>query len=620
MAPTPPRPPLRLPAPALLLLVVVVTLTLNRPLWPRPALALALALAPSLPARPRPRPPPRGAAVRLRASTGAGDGDGNRVARVAFVSGSAPSGYGRTAPEPDPTWSVVASQLARRLPNFVGTTADGADDALSAVAVPAAVVTAEDLRGADVVVALGVRGGGEEGRLAAALDGGAGGAAAVLADPSCGPGALGRRRAGEYSAGSALDEAIASVVPWSGPATGRRLLAKADTLLGRKSSEDHLFAVLFAVHGLVRPIDVVKSDINPSWEKGPVRNAREFAKMADCCGPQIQAALGDPQTKAAIDQLNAVDLRDQVGSYRVIVSNETPELEEFTLCILQQNDCFGSDAPILDRPRVPLLREWRGRPLDEKAARQILIGHLDHPEAHPDCTRGEDWSWKIVVGANPAYDAFPMQHQIFYPSGDDRRGEAEEAGGKDPHPPASPSMWYDPVFCVETLEGERIWCKRHYRVTPRRHWSATTGAGATPGAWTLTTLDNGMVSEEWWTTVAAADDLSWAVLHYSGAAKRAGQSYVGALLCSPDGMWPEDCRSGPGLERIRDAFRMCDLELWELFGGSFEDSYMWDQNYLQWKEDHPPPLERIGDISITRWRKQERGKALEAKKVVESKI
>ena len=69
--------------------------------------------------------------------------------------------------------------------------------------------------------------------------------------------------------------------------------------------------------------------------------------MTDCCGPQIAAALSDPKTKSAIDALNAVDLRDQVGSYRVIVSNETPQLEEFSLCILQQNNCFQSDAPIL---------------------------------------------------------------------------------------------------------------------------------------------------------------------------------------------------------------------------------------------------------------------------------
>merc|ERR1712232_793371 len=141
--------------------------------------------------------------------------------------------------------------------------------------------------------------------------------------------------------------------------------------------EDYIFAVLFVVNALVRPIDVVKSDINPSWEKGVLRNAEEFKKMADCCGPQIVAALSDPQSKKAIDLLNELDLRDQVGSYRVIVSNETPQLEDFTLCILQQNNCFGCDSPILTKPRVPLLEKWRGKPLTPEGARQIMIGHLD---------------------------------------------------------------------------------------------------------------------------------------------------------------------------------------------------------------------------------------------------
>ena len=51
-------------------------------------------------------------------------------------------------------------------------------------------------------------------------------------------------------------------------------------------------------------------------------------------------------------KLNAVDLRDQVGSYRVIVSYETELLEAFSLCILQQHNCFNCDAKILTRPNV----------------------------------------------------------------------------------------------------------------------------------------------------------------------------------------------------------------------------------------------------------------------------
>ena len=177
------------------------------------------------------------------------------------------------------------------------------------------------------------------------------------------------------------------------------------------------------------------------------------------------------------------------------------------------------------------------------------------------------------------------------------------------------------------MDGDLTWCKRHYRVTPRKHWSSSsqgddadddttttpTTSTTAPGAWTLTTLDNGMVSEERWTTVDAADDLSWTILHYSGAAKRAGQSYVGALLCTPDGLWPESAKTPDSDEykRIAAGFKRCDLELWELFGGSTTQSYMWSTDYTSWADNNnPPPLDPIGDISITAWRKQEREKAL----------
>ena len=38
--------------------------------------------------------------------------------------------------------------------------------------------------------------------------------------------------------------------------------------------------------------------------------------MCTKCGDKIAAALGDPETKATIDLLNACDMRDQVGLYR----------------------------------------------------------------------------------------------------------------------------------------------------------------------------------------------------------------------------------------------------------------------------------------------------------------
>ena len=146
------------------------------------------------------------------------------------------------------------------------------------------------------------------------------------------------------------------------------------------------------------------------------------------------------------------------------------------------------------------------------------------------------------------------------------------------------------------------------------------------GAWTLTTLDNGVVSNEHWTTVDADDELEWAVLHYSGAAAAAGQSYVGALLCSADGRWPRAAATGAGRARVEAAFAACGLKMWELYGhgppeprgddgddggdgGEDNASFMWSDASLAWARENPPPLERIGDQTVTQWRKAERAKA-----------
>jgi hypothetical protein len=47
--------------------------------------------------------------------------------------------------------------------------------------------------------------------------------------------------------------------------------------------------------------------------------------------------------------------------------------------------------------------------------------------------------------------------------------------------------------------------------------------------------DNGVVSNEFWRILDCADDLSWAVFYYSGAASAAGTSYTGSLVVTPDG-------------------------------------------------------------------------------------
>jgi hypothetical protein len=74
------------------------------------------------------------------------------------------------------------------------------------------------------------------------------------------------------------------------------------------------------LHAFVIEMPLVRHTVNPTWEKGALQNAAEFASMCTKCGDKIAAALTDPATKATIDLLNACDMRDQVASHRVIVS------------------------------------------------------------------------------------------------------------------------------------------------------------------------------------------------------------------------------------------------------------------------------------------------------------
>ena len=39
-------------------------------------------------------------------------------------------------------------------------------------------------------------------------------------------------------------------------------------------------------------------------------------------------------------------------------------------------------------------------------------------------------------------------------------------------------------------------------------------------------------------SVDCDDDLEWSLYYYAGAAKVAGQAYIGAVLATKDGKWP----------------------------------------------------------------------------------
>ena len=294
----------------------------------------------------------------------------------------------------------------------------------------------------------------------------------------------------------------------------------------RHSDAPFVFAVatLLLLDGAVAPVRTLT--VNKRTTLGNI------ACMARNCGKEVVSCVTDPQCKAALDCLEECSLNDQVCSYRCIVSYESPKFEAFTLCVLQKHNCLGNTA---ERPLLPAINpmtHFRGEPLTHEVAENLLIGWLDKQASYVEPAQQLPYSWMVVSGVNEAYDSFPSQHQIFYRAKEKR------------------TMWYDPVFKVRTLAGEYAWRKRHYRVKRDKE----------PGRFIFSVLDNGVTSSEYWAVVDVADDLSWGLFAYSGAAAAAGQAYSGAVFATPDGMWP----AAQHLPRVAAAHDACGIKLFEL--------------------------------------------------------
>ncbi|GJU38930.1 violaxanthin de-epoxidase, chloroplastic [Tanacetum coccineum] len=212
--------------------------------------------------------------------------------------------------------------------------------------------------------------------------------------------------------------------------------------------------------------------------------------------------LLDPNCRKALQCLNECSPVDQVCNYQCLASYESPTLEEFSLCVLQKHNCLDLDAKIPEKPFVPPMVKFQEKILSHEIAEDLFVGWLGNL----------DWRWRVVAGQNPAYNQFPCQYQLFY------RGKAKG------------SFWYEPVFQVKTLDGKFVWRRRKYRVKRRK----------VTGTFYFSVLDNGVVSNEYWTTVDVSEDFSWGLFHYSGAARVAGQSYTGAVLVSPNGEYPNE--------------------------------------------------------------------------------
>jgi len=312
----------------------------------------------------------------------------------------------------------------------------------------------------------------------------------------------------------------------------------------RKSSGDILFMALVLIDAF--------SDISIKSVKSVTNTESTSFSQLSCmvgnCRKEIVDCLSDPECKAALDCLNNCKGNDQVCSYRCITSHETVKFEKFALCILQKNNCMGNTAVAPVYPDPQPMTMFRGQPLTHEAAEGIFVGHLEPRENENNlllepAAEMVPWSWKVVCGQNPAYDYFSNQHQIFY---FDKRSKS--------------TMWYDPVFKVVTLKGVPVWRRRHYRVKRAEE----------PGTFYFSVLDNGVTSKEYWRILDCADDLSWAVFYYTGAAAAAGSSYSGALVVTKDGSWPlmsenGDSESALTAARISKAVGIGGIKMWELF-------------------------------------------------------
>lgn len=416
-------------------------------------------------------------------------------------------------------WSEAAPHIAQRLhwtePSFKSSV-HFADELREGSAARASFEA--DAAQADMLVCVGVHDATEAASLLASRAAGI----PCCAVFDCAP-ALAAASRLHFQPEAALVQALQFALPWGRANRDAALLETARSLFARGTPSDFTFALLLLLDAAVAPVTTLT--VNKSTTPANV------LCMARNCGSEVLACVSDPTCKAALDCLTACGLNDQVCSYRCITSYETPLFEGFSLCVLQKHNCLGNHA---ERPLLPAqlpMRRFRGAPLTHEAAEAILTGYLGVRGSLAPPETQLAWSWKVVSGQNPAYDFFSSQHQLFYPG----KGKA---------------FWYSPVFRVQLFDGTFVWRRRQYRV--RR--------GAEPGRFVLSVLDNGVTSMEHWAIIDAADNLSWGLFAYSGAAAAAGQQYSGAVLVTPDGAWP----AAAELARVREAHQACGIELFEL--------------------------------------------------------
>eukprot|EP00985_Skeletonema_marinoi_P017878 scaffold9898_cov198-Skeletonema_marinoi.AAC.1 len=269
-----------------------------------------------------------------------------------------PSKFGSKSPVQPPSYREAAEQLARKIKQF-------SDGRIAAQVVTPSDVDTSSVLNSNALIALGLttpqdvqflsrtfrqrRTAGEEEQSSTqslkmcqfAVDCGDNNYASIV---------------GPYD--EANPSVVSEIAPWSDVASGKRLATQMKELFDKQTSDEFALALMLFFNRFIDKIPWVQHSIDVTWEKG-LGNVEEIYNMVTKCGPCITKCLADENCKACIEALDEIDTRDQVASYRTVVSYESELLRDFSLCILQKNNIFGCTAEVPKIPYVEPLGSFR---------------------------------------------------------------------------------------------------------------------------------------------------------------------------------------------------------------------------------------------------------------------
>jgi hypothetical protein len=165
---------------------------------------------------------------------------------------------------------------------------------------------------------------------------------------------------------------LASVGKPSGAEESTEVLKTISNAWERHNSDDIRFCLLVVVNAYIRPVDMLQNL--------RAKGLSTLSCMIKNCGPQILNCLFDPDCRKAIQCLNSCSPTDQVCNYRCIASYESPQLEAFSLCVLQKHNCLELNAAIPSKPSVAPLSMFREQQLSHEVAEDLFVGWLDNLE------------------------------------------------------------------------------------------------------------------------------------------------------------------------------------------------------------------------------------------------